>query len=486
MRTVKNWMDIALRATVLIFTPVLLMLYTIYNSFFEIGLIIHWVFIGLYLLIFLRWTIDKYRHESLEEEIQTFEGLDQLIEQNRWKVIDQSQTKMTVRPIFDVPFNWILNDRISLTYKNGKVKIEGPKHYSTILAKHIRGESSIWTRKNLGAMRFVFVAFLTVLPLLITSNVLWSLSVMRHNARANVSEVIEFPYMAEAGNTPENAMNRGNAVESDNYIFYVEDHLNLVRTSKDFQERDYLYQTETGYSISYLNIVGDWLYYSRGERLERIRLDGTEQETLYDLSYLIDMHIINDSVYFLSLEDDLSVYRMDINGQTLEKLINVSGQSLAVHEDRILVSVGSEQPTRLESYNLDGGDRQVLLEEYARDVMVWDDFYYYIGNNSNLYRTEIGENTDRQLIVDGDVSSYMPTEEGIIYSLHSDQVGFPGSGVYQTNVEGSDHTLLSASDNVEGFAVVDNYVLYTASETFDQLSVRRLDLTSGVIDHLNR
>lgn len=483
--TLKNWFYIALRGTLFIYAPVLFTVYALHYVIFRNALIIHWVFIILSLLIFLRWIIATYKHQAIEETLHTFNGLDKMIDQDRWEICDQSQTEMVVKPTFDVPFSWVLNSKLQLTYAYGVVRMEGPDFYVRALAETVRGEPGKKTKKSTELLKFAFAAVLAVIPILSVSNILWNIDVMRHNASMNVVGELHIPFFEGVGNLPENSINGGSAVETDDYLFYVENDLDLVRMSKDFQEKEVVEQRETGYGFGQLNVVDDFLYYTRGEQLERRFLDGSHQAVLYDLSFLSDMTILNDSIYFLNWEDDRSIYSMDLNGRNVEQLISGSAISLAVHDNRLLVGTDNRNNPSLESYDLEGRDRQVVFEDYVQDLMVWDAFYYYRGDDYKLYRITIGEETDRQLVIDESISSYIPTEYGIIYSVHSESSGSTGSGLYRTDLDGNDTTLLSAADNVEGLAAVGDSVLFSATERYGQLSKRRLDLTSMTIDHLN-
>ena len=474
MKTTKNWLDIALRGTVFVYIPIAVLLYGSYRSIFSMNPGIHWLFIVLYLFVFLRWLIDKYRHQSIEEELQSFEGLDRLIERGRFEVLDKRQTEMRVRPTFDVPFNFILNDRIVLYYSNNTVRIEGPKHYIKILTKNILGEDSLWTRKSVSSLKFIYIGLLATIPVITESNLVWSMEVLRHNTFSSVSEEVEAVSENDNGNSLENALNGGQAVETEDYIIYIEDHMNLVRTDKQFENKKYLIQRDGGDSFGNLNVVGDWLYFTRGENLERMKVDGSDHSTLYTLSYLSEMQIKGDWIYFLSWKDDFNVYRMDLNGQNLEQLIDVRANSFTLHESRLLVSY--ENRDRVESYDLDGEDPQVVMNAYVDDLMVWDGYYYYLGEDNGLYRSETGGDSEPELIKDDQVSAYLVTEQGIFYSLHA------RDGIFMMTLEGEEDMLLSASERVHGLARVGDSILFSTGGAHGETYLKRFDMEVGGFD----
>lgn len=477
MKEVKNWLNIAVRGTVFIYLPLALLFYWSYQSVFNMSPGIHWIFIFLYLLVFLRWLIDKYRHQSIEEEVQSFDGLDRLIEQGRFEVLDKRQAEMTVRPTFDIPFNLILDDRIFLYYADEKLRIEGPKHYIRILAKNIRGEESLWTRKSVSSLKFIYIGVLALIPVITESNLVWSMNVLRHNAFSNVREEIEASSDEAVGNSMVNAVNAGFAVETEDDIFYVENDLNLVRTDKSFESKNYLQQGEGGSWIRNLNVVDDWIYFTKGESLERMKVDGTDHSTLYSLSHLSEMQIQGDWIYFLSWKDDFNIYRMDLNGQNLEQLIDVRANSFTLHENRLLVSY--ENRDRVESYDLNGEDPRIVLEDYADDLMVWEGYYYYLDEEAELYRSGIGENSEPELIKDDQVSAYLVAEQGIFYSLHS------RDGIFMMTLEGEEDMLLSASEKVEGLAKVGDSIIFSSEATYGEKIVKRFDMEAGGFEVLD-
>jgi len=485
MKTTKNWLDIALRGIVFIYLPVAVLFYGSYRSIFNMDPGIHWLFILLYLFVFLRWLIDKYRYQTIDLEVQSFDDLDRLIEQGRFEVIDKNRTELTVRPTFDVPFNLILNDRITLSRSNDEVIIEGPRHYVTILDKNIRGEESFWTRKSVGSLKFIYLAVIMLVPVVTESNLVWSMNVLRHNTTSNVREDVRAVSETLSGNSLENAVNGGLAVETDDDIFYIEDGLNIVRSDKEFEHKEYLLQHDGGHDLMDLNIVEEWLYFTKGDSLERIKRDGSEHSTLYSLSHPSEMQIQGNWIYFSAWQDDNNIYRMDLNGQNLEQLIDVQTYQFSIHGERLLVSYKKSGQHVVESYDLNGEDPKIVLDAYAENLMVWDDYYYYLGEEHALYRSKIGEESEPERLLDAHVSSYMPTDEGIVYSVYSSKNNFAREGLYMMSHEGEEETLLSASKNVEGLAKVGDTVLFTSEEGYRDFKLKQLDLNSGRIDVLD-
>ena len=69
--------------------------------------------------------------------------------------------------------------------------------------------------------------------------------------------------------------------------------------------------------------MDDWIFYSSGKTLSRMRIDGANNETIYKMGYLLDIHVLGNCIYFINPSDKFTVYRMDVNGQNVESLSQV-------------------------------------------------------------------------------------------------------------------------------------------------------------------
>lgn len=484
MENIKDWLNIAVRGTAFIYIPLTVILFWGYREIFSMSPGIHWVFILIYLAVFLKWLIDKYRKQTAEVEVNNFDSLDRLIEQYKFEVLDIRQTEMIVRPTFDFPFNRILDDRIFLQYSKGTLTIEGPKYYINILKKNIQGEESIWTKKSMSSFKFLYAIVIALLPIIIESNLVWSMDVLRHNNFGGPDQEIEAVSSTARGNTLINTMNGGLAAETDDHIFYIEDHMKLVKTDKQLENKEHLIKRDGGQGYSNLNVVGDWLYFTKGERIERMKQDMGNHTAIYSLGYASQMQIYGDAIYFLSWEDDLSIYKMDLNGQGLKQLIDFEARSFSVYDGRLLVSYGKRGQPVVESYDLNGNDPEVILDVYAEDLTVWKDHYYYLDEQSNLCRSEMGEENEAERLVNTFVSSYIPTEQGVLFSLSPSGEGDSGEGLYMLDPESGKEKLLSLSKQVGSLAKVGETVIFTTEPDYDDNMLKTFDLETGKIDIL--
>ncbi|TLQ06952.1 hypothetical protein FEZ48_08085 [Marinilactibacillus psychrotolerans] len=76
MKKYLNWINIALRGTVLLFLPGLLIFYLFYKVIFDVEMDIYWLTILMALVTFIYDLIKKYKHETTEERLQTLDEIE--------------------------------------------------------------------------------------------------------------------------------------------------------------------------------------------------------------------------------------------------------------------------------------------------------------------------------------------------------------------------------------------------------------------------
>ena len=167
------------------------------------------------------------------------------------------------------------------------------------------------------------------------------------------------------GNTPINTNNYGYGVKGENHYYYVENHLNLVQVNKDFQDKNYLIEQSGGTGISRLNKVDDWIFFS-------------QQETIFRMGYPLDVHLLGNWIYFRNFSDRSTVYRMDLNGQHMERMVDQTVTDLTLYEDRLYYSYTENDNGWLESVDLQGKDSRLEMERGVKDLAFREDFCYFI------------------------------------------------------------------------------------------------------------
>ena len=484
MSKIQEFLVLGIKGVLCIYLPVFLLLYIIYVVIFKID-----VNFTSYTAIAFGFAsaipiASGYSQKTKEEDVESLSSLKRIIIDGRWEIIEEDENMLIIKPKFDFPFRLLIDNRVKIEYIDEEAIIEGPLAYVNKVIKDIKGKGNIWTKQIGRILWLVLMMGVVSLPILQDKGLFWEIKSMGHENYLKKVEIIPINPEEVLGNTIENINNYGRAVENDDYIFYVEENFSLIRVNKDFQDKEYIIQKSSGSDIGRLNIVGNWIYYSSGKTLDRISFDGKDKETIYKTSYLMDMHIKDNWIYFINFGDNYNVYRMDINGRELERFLNIKASDIAIYDDRMIFSNIKDGKGYVESLGLDGSDRRLEFEGICLDLIKLEDYYYYIGEDYSLYKRPINNETEGQILLDDKVSSYIIGDENIYYSLHSEDVGYPGKGLYKVGLDGSGDILLLNDERVRDFARVGNWLLFHSSEDNLQEEIKRLNILTDEIEIL--
>ncbi|WP_422487254.1 DUF5050 domain-containing protein [Gudongella sp. DL1XJH-153] len=484
MKLPKDILVLAIKRLLFFSLPIVVSLYILYEVILGYDMSFSWSSVILYGVLIGIATITNYTGKTKEENIENENWMAEIKEQKRWKIIEEDKNELILKPRFDFPYNLLSKETVKVKYTEDTATVEGPRYYVEQMTKDIQGRSNKWLRRFAAAGAFFFAFFILSVPIIFESGVYWDLRIRYHNHQMRNIQQIEVINAEELGNTVDNTNNYGNGVETKEHIVYVENHMNLVKTDKDFQLKEYLIQKDGGYGVSRLNVSGDWVFYSSGEPYSRMKLDGTENQTIYKLGYVMEPHLMGEWIYFINFEDNHNIYRMDVNGQNLERFIQKGVSDLAIYDKRLFYSYMDGESGFVESVNMDGSERKLEFETDSQvsSLSRWKDYWYYINGDYRLIRTEGKDPEVYQVPVDDNVSAYIITEEGIFYSLHGEDVGYPGDGIYKMDHFGLDKTLLSDSRFVEGFFHAGDWLLFHSSDDLQPPTLKRVDLDSNSIE----
>ena len=212
-----------------------------------------------------------------------------------------------------------------------------------------------------------------------------------------------------------------------------------------------------------------------------MRIDGTGEGAIYKQGYVMEPHIIGDWIYFINFHDNHNIYRMDLNGQNLERFIRENVSDLAVYDNRLFYSYMESDRGYVESVNMEGGDRrfEFQTDSSVRNLSRWENYWYYMDGDYRLIRTEGTDPDIYQVPIDADVSTYIITEVGIFYSLQGEEVGYPGDGLYRMDHFGLDKTLEADTERVEGLACLGDWLIYHSSDNRMIPAIKMIDLDSN-------
>lgn len=480
MNKVMQWINLALRSIIFLYIPAFILVQISYQAIFGASMKFHWVTALSYAILLVNWFYSKYKKGVKEEKITEYSHLESLLLQNNWEMIDRRRDLFVVRPLFNVPFNIFINDKVEIQYRNQIATIEGPLHYITVLSQTIQGKSNKKKWRLTQVSKVIFSTIVILIPFVMESGILWEMSVMRHNVEASRRDA-EVSVQKILGTSVENSNNNGLGVENDEHIFYIHNGTALVKTDKELNFEEVILQTDNYYWHENLNLVGDWLYYTSEESLYRIKTDGTDNQVLYDLGYIRDVHVTGEGIYFINFEDDFNVYRMDLNGQNVNRIMNVQAKDIALYEDELLVS-HDEVVVRM---SLDGNESEVILNESATDLVKHDDHYYYIGSDNKLYKHNGKATSEPEIMVDRPIGTYTLTDDKIIFTLQSDYDIHPSHGIHLTDHTGTPGERIYASSYTESLTKVGDSIIFTTPASYGSTEVKRYNLTDGQVSGIN-
>lgn len=479
----KNSMIILIGKRLLFFSvPLIAALYFFYEVIFGLDMSFSWMFASLYAAIIGLSTALNYRHIEVNESVESFERLEAQISKGRWDVVEKGENRLVLKPRFDFPYNKLSKDVVEVEYSNESVKMSGPHYYLDKLVKDIRGKGSIWTRRATSVITVLLILILVSIPILGEMGMFWKIKMIRHNSFVKKVEEIEFKNISKPGNSVLNTNNYGYGAEDGENIYYVEDHLNLIKADKDLKNKTYLIQKPSGSGINRLNIVDDWIYYMSGQSINRIKTDGTFDEIIYKQGYLLDINIEGGWIYFINPSDSFYVYKMDLNGRGLERFLDVEASDISINEGRLYFSHEQDDKGLIESIKLEGSDRRIELEDYARDIIIEGGYMYFISEDYGLYRANMNDTKALELLVGQKISSFTITDMGIFYSLHGKEVGYPGDGLYLIQKDGTGNQMYYETFSVEGLTKVGKWLLFHSSEDNQYPTLKRIDLEIGEIE----
>jgi hypothetical protein len=239
---------------------------------------------------------------------------------------------------------------------------------------------------------------------------------------ATAPSVQETEEINTAGNTAGNIINGGIVAQQGDWIYYqnVSDHSNLYKVRTDGTQATKLNDRFS----SYINIVGDWIYYSNGVYLYKIRTDGTQETKLSD-RVIGSLSVVDDWIYF-SLPFDLSLYKIHTDGTEETELSDDVIQYFNIVDGWIYYV---DSGMCINKMRTDGTGEIKLYDYAASDINVVGDWIYFWGRGLEKIRTDgTGRTTlfndDLDYInVVGDWIYYTPLNDGSIFKIRTDGTG---------------------------------------------------------------
>ncbi|GEN50510.1 DUF5050 domain-containing protein [Alkalibacterium pelagium] len=476
-----NFINLSIRAGLFLFLPGYFLINLAFQGLFNSTLPMTLATSISYLALCVKLLHDNYKQIDQYISLSNRENLDNYIRNGEWEEFDRHDNTLVVRPRFDSPFRFMINDKVSISYNEMRIKLTGPLKYVDEIDESVTGSKdetkSVWPSMVWKVIVFLFIS----LPFLRESRLMFNINILRHNVSAdnNEAEVVEH---AGAGSMPQNINNQGVAVEHGEDIFYIHNYQSLIRTSQDLEFERLLNASEESVTLSDLNIAGDWLYYTAGQEIRRVRLDGSDQETLYDIGYAMNLNVMNDRLYFIDYSGNHNLFSMTLNGQDLKRIADIEAMDLTVYEDELLVST-FDQVMR---FSLDGSESETIIEEYASSLLRFNDHYYYIDSEGYLTKQSVHSSTRRvrTRVLERPVDRYTLTDDALIYVQDSHVYSNVDRGLFISDHDGGTKTRIHPYGNIHNLTIIEDHLLFTLVNDYSDNTIMSYNLTSGELNEL--
>lgn len=231
--------------------------------------------------------------------------------------------------------------------------------------------------------------------------------------------------------------------KSDNIYAYKKDGSLKIKLSNNFGK--------------YINVVGDWIYYSRyggGNGIYKVRIDGTDETKLDSDHYCAFLTVIGDKIYYVSDYNATTLFRMNVDGSNKVALgeyiysANVSGNYIYYKDTAEL--------NTLYKMNLDGTGKTRVSDESVESYIVDGEWIYFRANDHKLYKMKT-DGSEKTSIGNVDTYDYNILNGWVYYVNTQDK------HLYKIKADGSGNIKLS-DDNASEVSVDGEWIYYYTSE----------------------
>jgi len=223
-----------------------------------------------------------------------------------------------------------------------------------------------------------------------------------------------------------------------------------------------------------LDYKDGWLYYVNASGLNRIHPDDSDQ-SLVTSDASEDFLIIDDSLYFVNINDGHALYTSELNGSNPKKLVDQPVKALNSDEHRLFFI--SESDGLVYRVNLDGSQLTLLSSVKASTLLVCGEWLCFEEkyNDSKNYQISLKDWSQKELFVlekpipetsanetkfDAGLSGnsqLVITDDGWVY------FDVEGLGLYKQKTDGTSTTKL-ADFNVGTMMIIGDYLYYTNTD----------------------
>lgn len=313
-----------------------------------------------------------------------------------------------------------------------------------------------------------------IFPLIILLAAAFSLiKLSDYYPKIEVSELINIGNEYKIGNTEGNINNYGLVAETDDSIYYIKDFI-LYKSDKDLKNETVIVDKPLNNGKDTINIVDGWIFFRQGKEIKRVKTNGANLETIFK-GYSLDVHVVGNLVYFISIKDDKKIICIDVNGQNKMILSEKNVDDMAICHGKIYYSYENKDGGYLKAMNLDGSDIQTIDNVKTRSMIVDENYIYYIDDSEEiLYRMDMKKKTKEKLS-DDKILKFIIYDNTITYTLKNpDNSSWLYKGLFIMGADGSNVTVLDGENYLDeiGMGVTKEHVFYSSTNGKEQPSLK--------------
>ncbi len=241
-----------------------------------------------------------------------------------------------------------------------------------------------------------------------------------------------------SGNTGGNIINSGLVAVQGETVFFRSNQGGALHEAAFDDDQALMIGTD---SALYINVSGDWIYYSNGDdnnRIYRIGTDGSVR-TPVTRSSAAFVTLQEDWIYYIDLDDDNKICRITTAGAERTVVADDHALTFSIDDDWIYY-INQSDGNRIYRVGTDGSSREKIIDSASCCPQVYSGKLFYINESdgSKVYSADI-DGSGPNAITSGQAGFLNVDENWIYYSAPAD-----GYAIYMVKHNGSDETRLYA------------------------------------------
>ena len=345
-----------------------------------------------------------------------------------------------------------------------------------------------------GKLSFKKIITYIIIPLLLflittfggEENVVKYLKEKYHNYQLSRVEVINIQDNSLMGNTINNVNNYGLVAETNDHYYYVKG-MQIFQSDKNFNNEKLVSGEPINPGRDTINVVENWVFYRQSNRINRLDVMDGSIETIFR-GYSYHMQVLGNWIYFINLDDNYKPYKMDVNGQNKEVILDKEVIYMVIYVDKVYYSYQEKGQGFLESMNLDGSGKELIANVKARQMVIDNEYIYYLDfDKDELSRLKL-EDGSIESLSDKRIFNYVKDNDYIFYTLKEEQEKgfFESKGLYRVDIDGKNLKVFDNESYLDyGLCLTEEWVFYNVLHGTEPYGLKRVSKDGSQLINMN-